>query len=150
MALRLHHSLALVLALTAILASKPFPLAHIISSAPSMLIALGGENSLSNSLVWFRPRPADRRTGRPSSSARRRCARPCWRAPPGQTELYLTVLRSIIPLAHRRKASLWPRRWRSVAQAPTTRSLRRWRSPILVMRPSRVLPPVEFWRGVRP
>src|ERR1700733_13471739 len=46
-----HHSLALILALTAILASKPFPLAHIISSAPSMLIALGGENSLSNSLV---------------------------------------------------------------------------------------------------
>src|ERR1700723_4370830 len=45
MALRLHHSLALVLALTAILASKPFPLAHITSSAPSMLIALGGENS---------------------------------------------------------------------------------------------------------
>ena len=46
-----HHSLALVLALTAILASKPFPLAHITSSAPLMLIALGGENSLSNSLV---------------------------------------------------------------------------------------------------
>src|ERR1700730_8489342 len=37
--------------------------------------------------------------------------------------LYLTVLRSNIPFAHRRKASLWPRRWRSVAQAPTTRSL---------------------------
>jgi|SRR5580692_10166472 hypothetical protein len=32
-------------------ASKPFPLVHITSSAPSMLIALGGENSLSNSLV---------------------------------------------------------------------------------------------------
>jgi hypothetical protein len=60
-----HHSLALVLALTGIRASKPFPLVHITSSAPSMLIALGGENSLSNSLVWFRPRPADRRTGRP-------------------------------------------------------------------------------------
>src|SRR5208337_3702321 len=45
------HSLALVLALTAIRASKPFPLVHITSSAPSMLIALGGENSLSNSLV---------------------------------------------------------------------------------------------------
>ena len=44
-----HHSLALVLALTAIRASKPFPLVHITSSAPSMLIALGGENSLSNS-----------------------------------------------------------------------------------------------------
>src|ERR1700746_1514628 len=39
--------------------------------------------------------------------------------------LYLTVLRSSIALAHRRKASLWPLRWRSVAQAPTTRSLRR-------------------------
>ena len=46
-----HHSLALVLALTAIRASKPLPLVHITSSAPSMLIALGGENSLSNSLV---------------------------------------------------------------------------------------------------
>src|SRR5271166_640735 len=46
-----HHSLALVLALTGIRASKPFPLVHITSSAPSMLIALGGENSLSNSLV---------------------------------------------------------------------------------------------------
>src|SRR3984957_2073829 len=32
-------------------ASKPFPLVHITSSAPSMLIAFGGENSLSNSLV---------------------------------------------------------------------------------------------------
>src|ERR1700677_317198 len=46
-----HHSLALVLALTAIRASKPFSLVHIPPSAPSMLIALGGENSLSNSLV---------------------------------------------------------------------------------------------------
>jgi hypothetical protein len=45
-----HHSLTLVLALTAIRASKPFPLVHITSSAPSMLIALGGENPLSNSL----------------------------------------------------------------------------------------------------
>src|SRR5277367_2322474 len=36
-----HHSRALVLALTAIRASKPFPLVHITSSAPSMLIALG-------------------------------------------------------------------------------------------------------------
>src|ERR1700733_12702205 len=39
--------------------------------------------------------------------------------------LYLTVLRSSMPLAHSRMASLLPRRWRSVAQAPTTRSLRR-------------------------
>src|ERR1700758_5549912 len=44
-----HHSLALVLALAAIRASKPFPLVHITSSAPSMLIAFGGENPLSNS-----------------------------------------------------------------------------------------------------
>jgi len=34
-----HHSVALVLALTAIRASKPLPLVHIISSTPSMLIA---------------------------------------------------------------------------------------------------------------
>jgi hypothetical protein len=46
-----HQSFALVLALTAIRASKPFPLVHISSSALSMLIALGGEKSLSNSLV---------------------------------------------------------------------------------------------------
>jgi hypothetical protein len=46
-----HHSVALVLALTGIRASKPLPLVHITSSAPSMLIALGGENSRSNSLV---------------------------------------------------------------------------------------------------
>src|SRR5208283_1731851 len=39
--------------------------------------------------------------------------------------LYLTALRSSSALAHRRKASLWPLRWRSVAQAPTTRSLRK-------------------------
>src|SRR5208337_815218 len=39
--------------------------------------------------------------------------------------LYLTVLRSSSALAHRRKASLCPLRWRRVAQAPTTRSLRR-------------------------
>jgi len=35
-----HHSLALVLALTGIRASKPFPLVHITSWAPSTLIAL--------------------------------------------------------------------------------------------------------------
>jgi hypothetical protein len=39
--------------------------------------------------------------------------------------LYLTVLRSSIPLAHRRKASLRPRRWCNVAQAPTTGRLRK-------------------------
>ena len=54
-----HHSLALILALTAIRASKPFPLVHITSSAPSMLIAFGGENSLSNSLVRSGRDPAD-------------------------------------------------------------------------------------------
>ena len=46
-----HHSSALVVAQAAFRASKPFSLVHITSSAPSMLIALGGENSLSNSLV---------------------------------------------------------------------------------------------------
>ena len=39
--------------------------------APSMLTALGGENSLSNSPGPFRPRPASSQTGRPSSSAPR-------------------------------------------------------------------------------
>jgi hypothetical protein len=38
-----HHSLALILELTGIRASKPFPLVYITPSAPSMLIALGGE-----------------------------------------------------------------------------------------------------------
>src|SRR4029077_15270003 len=64
-----HHSLALVLALTAIRASKPFPLVHITSSAPSMLIDLAAKTPYR--IASFRPRPADRRTGRPSSSARR-------------------------------------------------------------------------------
>ena len=40
------------------------------------------ENSPCRALAVVRPRPDGRRTGRPSSSARRRCARPCWRAPP--------------------------------------------------------------------
>jgi hypothetical protein len=52
-----HHSLALEPALTAIRASKPFPLVHIPSSAPSMLIALGGENSLSSLVRSGRDRP---------------------------------------------------------------------------------------------
>jgi hypothetical protein len=44
---------------------------------------LGGENfSLPSPFAAVRPRPAGRRNGRPSSSARRRCAPPCWRAPP--------------------------------------------------------------------
>jgi hypothetical protein len=41
-----HHSLALVLALTAIRASKPLPLVHITSSAPSMLIALAAKTPI--------------------------------------------------------------------------------------------------------
>jgi hypothetical protein len=41
-----HHSLALILALTAIRASKPFPLVHITSSAPSMLIALAAKTPI--------------------------------------------------------------------------------------------------------
>lgn len=34
--------------------------------------------------------------------------------------------------------------------APTTNSILRYRSPILVMRPSRSLPPLEFCEGVSP
>jgi hypothetical protein len=41
-----HHSVALVLALTAIRASKPLPLVHIISSTPSMLIALAAKTPI--------------------------------------------------------------------------------------------------------
>ena len=81
---------------------------------------------LAEPVAVVRPQLAGRRIGRPSSSARRRCAPPCWRARPRVSlNLYLTVLRSSIPLAHRRRASLWPLRWWSVAQAPTTSSLRR-------------------------
>ena len=41
-----HHSVALVLALTAIRASEPLPLVHIISSTPSMLIALAAKTPI--------------------------------------------------------------------------------------------------------
>ena len=41
-----HHSVALVLALTAIRASEPLPLVHIISSTPSMLIEFARHNDL--------------------------------------------------------------------------------------------------------
>ena len=91
-------------------------------------IASAGENSLSNSLAFVQaatgrpivlaaPRHQHEDDARDLVGERRTAVR---------LNLYLTpVLRSSIPLAHRRKASLWPRRWRSVAQAPTTRSLRR-------------------------
>src|ERR1700722_20385867 len=108
-----HHSLALGMALTGIRASKPFPLAHLTSSAPSMLIALSGETFLSNSfvrsgrnrptVVLAAPRHQHEDDARDLVGERHR----------GQIEL--------VPLAHRRKVSLWPRRSRSVAQAPMTR-----------------------------
>jgi hypothetical protein len=41
-----HHSVAFVLALTSLRASKPFPLVHITSSAPSMLIALAAKTPI--------------------------------------------------------------------------------------------------------
>jgi hypothetical protein len=101
-----HHSLALVLALTAIRASKTFPLVHITSSAPSMLIAFGSENSLSNSLVRSgRDRPtvvlaASRHQreddARDLVGERHR----------GQIEPVFDRLTLSISLAHRRKASL--------------------------------------------
>src|ERR1700729_1593720 len=112
-----HHSLALVLALAAIRASKPFPLVHITSSAPSMLIASAAKTPLSNSSF------VQAATGRPSYwpplviSTKTMRATLLASATAVRLNLYLTVLRSSIPLAHRRKASLWPRRWRSVAQA---------------------------------
>src|SRR5271165_6733922 len=102
MALRPHHSLALVLALTAIRASKPFPLVHITSSAPSMLIALGGENPLSNTSFvqaatgrssYWPPLVISTKTMRATLLASATAVR---------LNLYLTVLRSSIPLAHRR------------------------------------------------
>ena len=57
-----HHSLALVLALAAIRASKPFPLVHITSSsALDVDPRLGGENSLSGIASFVQAA-----TGRPS------------------------------------------------------------------------------------
>ena len=41
-----HHFVALVLALTAIRASEPLPLVHIMSSTPSMLIALAAKTPI--------------------------------------------------------------------------------------------------------
>src|ERR1700680_1923798 len=120
-----HHSLALVLALTGIRASKPFPLVHITSSAPSMLIALGGEHSLSMS--WF----VQAATGRSSYwpplviSTKTMRATLLASATAVRLNLYLTVLRSRTPLPHRRRRSLWHFGGRSVAPAPPTRSLRK-------------------------
>ena len=125
LALRLIIRVALVLALTGNSGLPSlFPLVHITSSAPSMLIALGGENSYR--IASF----VQAATGRPSYwpplviSTKTTRATLLASATAVRLNLYLTVLRSSIPLAQRRKASLWPRRWRSVAQAPTTRSLR--------------------------
>src|SRR5271170_6984061 len=42
------------------------------------------------------------------------------------------------------------RNWRTSAVAPMTSSRRRYLSPILLIRPRRSLPPLEFWSGVRP
>ena len=105
-----HHSLALVLALTGIRASKPFPLVHITSSAPSMLIALGGENPLSNSS--FVQAAIGRSSYRPPLviSTKTMRATLLASATAVSLNLYLTVLRSSMPLAHRRMASLWPLR----------------------------------------
>ena len=80
LALRPNHRIALVAAQTVQRASKPCPLVHITSPSPSMPIALRRNLLLEEPLV--RPRPDGRRIDRPSSSARKRCARPCWRAPP--------------------------------------------------------------------
>ena len=52
-----HHSLALVLALTAIRASEPLPLVHIISSTPSMLIALAAKTPYRIASSFRRDRP---------------------------------------------------------------------------------------------
>ncbi len=101
-------------------------------------------------IAAVRQRWADRRIGRPRHQHEDDARDLVGEHPAVSLNLYLTVLRSSTPLANRHMASLWPLRWRSVAQAPTARSLRRWRSPILVMRPSRFLPPVELWHGVRP
>ena len=61
---------------------QAFPWVHITSSAPSILIALRRKLLLAEPFAAVRPRSAGRRIGRRGSSARRRCARPCWRPPP--------------------------------------------------------------------
>src|ERR1700680_2515971 len=125
MALRPHHSLALVLALTGIGASKLFPLVHITSSAPSMLIASAAKTPYR--IASF----VQAATGRSSYwpplviSAKTMRATLLASATAVRLNLYLTVLRSSIPLAHRRRRSLWHFGGRSVAPAPPTRSLRK-------------------------
>ena len=71
-------------------------------------------------------------------------------APAVSLNLYLTVLRSDIAPAHRRRASLCPlavAKRRAGAHHPELAQAAV--APILVMRPSRCLPPVELWRGVK-
>ena len=97
-----------------------------------------GEAPLSTAL--FRRRSAARRIRRRASEcAKTMRATLLASATAVSLNLYLTALRSSSEEAQRRNASLWPLRWLSVAQAPTTSSLRKYRSPILVMRPSRCL-----------
>src|SRR5271157_2494632 len=119
MALRPHHSLALVLALTGIRASKPLPLVHITSSAPSMLIALAAKTPYR--IASFVQAAAGRSSYWPPLVISTKTLRATLLASATAVSLnlYLTVLRSSIPLAHRRSASLWPLRWQRVAQAPT-------------------------------
>src|SRR6201987_2335427 len=122
-----HHSRALVGALSGVRASKPLPLVHITSSAPSISsLALRREFLLPSPsrssgrnwpvVVLAAPRHFSTKTMRATLLAS---------ATAVSLNLYLTVLRSSIPLAHRRRASLWPLRWLSVEQAPTTSSLRK-------------------------
>jgi hypothetical protein len=105
-----HHSVALVLALTAIRASEPLPLVHIISSTPSMLIASAAKTpyriasfvqAATGRSSYWPPRVISAKTMRATLLASATAVR---------LNLYLTVLRSSMPLAHRRMASLWPLR----------------------------------------
>src|ERR1700729_2178350 len=102
-----HHSLALVLALAAIRASKPFPLVHITSSAPSMLIASAAKTpyriasfvqAATGRSSYWPPPVISTKTMRATLLASATAVR---------LNLYLTVLRSSTALAHKRKAHVW-------------------------------------------
>jgi hypothetical protein len=77
----------------------------------------------------------------------RRSGPPCWRAPP---RLGALGGRSSSALTQAKAGALVRRADRITAVMPTISNLRRYLSPIFVIRPSLALPPVECWRGTRP
>src|SRR5210317_345786 len=63
--------------------------------------------------------------------------------------LFLPLL-SLIRLIQRLKGSSRPTAWRTTVRAPWTRSLRRYRSPRLLIPNRRLLPPLLYCLGTNP